>query len=387
MIVKVFSFIDLHIMSGIYIHFPFCKSKCIYCNFFSVAALQLKDDYLVALSQEIELRREYLADNQIATVYFGGGTPSLLSFNDLDSILSSLHRHFNIDSNAEITLEANPEQLSLDYLMELKQLGINRLSVGVQSFSDPILQILKRRHSAQQAVSSIENACTAGFENISIDLIYGIPYRDDSTWKKELDLAFSLPIKHLSAYSLTIEENTLLDRKIRQSQFLPFDSNQDENDYLTLLDYTQKFDFQHYEISNFSKEGFYSHHNFAYWQAVPYLGLGPAAHSFDGFSRQWNPSDIASYIHQIQNGETCQDKEFLTSEMLFNEYVMLGLRTFLGIDLTYIRQHFGEDYAAQIVRKLPQIEPDFYSMQSDNILVLNEKGMRFADKITLDLLA
>jgi oxygen-independent coproporphyrinogen-3 oxidase len=374
-------------MSGIYIHFPFCKSKCIYCNFYSVAALQHKEAYLSALLKEVEMTTGYLPDKHVVTVYFGGGTPSLLDVSEVETILNALSRHYDFSADAEITLEANPEQLKKQYVKDLKALGINRLSVGVQSFSDDILQLLKRRHTAVDAEQALHTVFEAGFDNVSIDLIYGIPYRSDNQWNDELSKAFSFPITHLSAYSLTVEPSTLLDRKIKNKQFLPIDERKEEDNYKQLIDRAKLSGFEHYEISNFAKNGCFSRHNFAYWEGVPYLGLGPSAHSFDGQSRQWNPADIQQYVKNIATGCREEEKEELTAEMRFNEYVMLMLRTYKGIDIEHIKTQFGVQYANQVLQHFKQVPAVFYSQLEANRYVLTAEGMRFADKIAVDLLA
>ena len=374
-------------MSGIYIHFPFCKSKCIYCNFYSVAALQHKQSYLQALHQEIELTTDYLPDKHISTLYFGGGTPSLLEVSEIEAILTALSRHYTLSDDAEITLEANPEQLDKNYVKSLKSVGINRLSIGVQSFADDILHQLKRRHTAVEAEQALNTVFEGGFHNVSIDLIYGIPYRKENQWNEELEKAFSFPITHLSAYSLTVEPSTLLDVKINKNQFLPLDEQKEEMDYNQLINKAKDSDFVHYEISNFAKKDHFSRHNFAYWEGVPYLGLGPSAHSFDGQSRQWNPADIQRYVQNIAAGQREEEKEFLTPEMQFNEYVMLMLRTYKGIDIEYIRNKFGARFAELILQHWSRVPATNYHQPEPGHYVLTAKGMRFADKIAVDLLA
>ncbi len=374
-------------MSGIYIHFPFCKSKCIYCNFYSIAALQQKEAYLSALLKELDIASSYLPDKHVATVYFGGGTPSLLDISEVETILTALSQRYNLSADAEITFEANPEQLDKQYARDLKSMGINRLSVGIQSFSDNILQLLKRRHTAAEAKQALLTVFEAGFENVSVDLIYGIPYRSENQWNDELVLAFSFPITHLSAYSLTVEPSTLLDRKIRSKQFLPIDERIEEDNYKQLIDKAQSSGFVHYEISNFAKNGWFSRHNFAYWEGVPYLGLGPSAHSFDGHSRQWNPADIQQYVQNIEVGHREEEKELLTIEMQFNEYVMLMLRTFKGIDIEHIKTHFGVQYANRTLQHWSRVPATYYCQPEASHYVLTAAGMRFADKIAVDLLA
>lgn len=373
-------------MSGLYIHFPFCKSKCIYCNFYSVVAIQQKNAYLDALYKEIELTKDYLLDSHISTIYFGGGTPSLLSLSELRAILSLLTSRYSVSADAEITLEANPEQLDETFVKGLLSEGINRLSIGVQSFSDDILEKIKRRHTANRAIQALNTVFEAGFENVSLDLIYGIPYRTRKQWNNELIRAFSFPIKHLSAYSLTVEPTTLLDLKLKRGQFLPMSESLEEQDYNELINKSIYFDFDHYEISNFAKKGFVSRHNFAYWEGLPYLGLGPSAHSFNGSSRQWNPADIQHYIANIEKGQREQEKEILSNEMRFNEYVMLMLRTNKGISLEHIKKQYGTVYSTLVANNFIRVNPAFYTQPEQYRYVLTSEGMRFADKIVVDLL-
>ena len=260
-------------MAGIYIHFPFCRAKCIYCNFYSIANLKYKNDFIDALMKEIALRKEYLKSEIIHTLYLGGGTPSLFSITELSEIKKQLDYFFTLSPDLEFTIEANPDQLNLDYLKSLKELGINRLSIGIQSLNNHILKILRRSHTAEVALQSINNALKAGFENISVDLIYGIFEREDKEWSGELEKIFSYPISHLSAYSLTVEENTLLNKKIATKEYAYPTEEKAIRDFTLLLDAARNAGFEQYEISNFAKNGQFSRHNFSYWQGVPYLGL------------------------------------------------------------------------------------------------------------------
>ncbi|MBO4232303.1 MAG: radical SAM family heme chaperone HemW, partial [Bacteroidales bacterium] len=269
-------------MSGIYVHFPFCKRKCIYCNFYSVSREELKSRYLEALSHEIELRADELRGDTVETLYFGGGTPSLCTIDELVAVAQKLRSAFIFAPEPEFTVEANPEQLTTGYLRGLRKIGVNRLSIGVQSFDDEILAMLGRTHSAATAKAALENAFATGFDNVSIDLIYGIAARQPGQWRQELKEAFSHPITHLSAYSLTVEENTLLHRKIRNGALPPLNEDCAVDDYWTLIYEAGNHSFEQNDITNFARDGKISRHNSAYWAHTPYLGLGAAAHSFNG---------------------------------------------------------------------------------------------------------
>ena len=371
-------------MPGIYVHFPFCKQKCIYCNFYSVTSLKLKDDYWNALCKEIELRKNYLEGKQIDTLYFGGGTPSLASPAELEKIINHLAKFHPLAHNLEFTLEANPEQLSIPYLKDLKSLGINRLSIGVQSFNDDILHLLNRQHSAADATTAVQNAASAGFDNLSIDLIYDIAFRSAQLWKRDLLTAVNLPISHLSCYSLTVEENTLLAHRIRKGQrFLPEDADSDR-DSMILSEITQNAGFQQYEISNFAKNGKISRHNFAYWCNEPYLGLGTAAHSFLPPTRQWNVANILSYINGVSNEKPITEMETLSNEQQYDEYILLRLRTCLGVNLNEISSLFGKRFLSHLKNQLLHVNPAHYLLQN-NTLRLTPAGRLFADAIAQTL--
>lgn len=372
-------------MSGIYVHFPFCKQKCIYCNFFSVASDQLKEAYLHDLCQEIRLTKNYLPSNQIDTLYFGGGTPSLCTYDELANIINELAKNYHFSADLEFTFEANPEQLSKAYLQELLSLGVNRLSIGIQSFNDDILKILNRRHSAKTAQQAIQNAIETGFQNTSIDLIYDIAFRSEEMWRQDLQTALSFDIQHLSAYSLTVEENTLLARKIKSGlQFLPDDVNT-ERDFAILIEMTQKAGLRQYEISNFAQPGFESKHNCSYWKSIPYLGLGASAHSFNGNSRKWNIANLQQYIDGIQNGKLCCENEILTLANRYDEYVLLRLRTRHGIDLNEVATLFGIGQQQYILSQLNRnVNPKYYLLK-DKILTLTYLGKLFADNIAMNL--
>ncbi|HEY0678825.1 MAG TPA: radical SAM family heme chaperone HemW, partial [Chitinophagaceae bacterium] len=290
-------------MAGIYIHVPFCKQACHYCNFHFSTSLDSKNDFITALLKEIVMQCGYLQDQQVDTIYFGGGTPSLLSPEEISLILNKLHAAFNINPAAEITLEANPDDLQANKPFDMKAAGINRLSIGIQSFFDEDLRWMNRAHNAALSVSSIHAARDAGFSNLTIDLIYGTPGLTDSKWEENVNRAISMEIPHLSCYALTVEPKTALDHFIRTKKFTDIDPDQQARQFLQLMDWTASAGYEHYEISNFAKPGLRSKHNTSYWLGKHYLGLGPSAHSFNGESRQWNVPNNAVYIRTLNQNE------------------------------------------------------------------------------------
>lgn len=369
---------------GLYIHVPFCKSKCVYCGFYSTVNHREMERFLSALSEEISLRKEESAGKAIRTVYFGGGTPSLLQPSQLQHILDNIHRHYDIEPDAEITIEANPEQLTPDYCKSLKSLGFNRLSIGVQSFQDEILQFLGRRHTAKEASQAVENAHNAGFDNLSIDLIYGVNERGNELWKRELETAFSLPIKHFSAYALTVEENSLLYRRIQQHRDVEPDEDLASVQYTILSEMVDKSPFAQYEVSNFAMKGWESKHNSAYWDRTPYLGLGPAAHSFDGTHRSWNAPTLAAYFTQIADRKPFFERETLTETDRYNEYLLLRLRTREGIDLQEMAQLFGRKRTDALLCYFETDVDNRNYVRTDDRLHLTAEGLWFADGIAGD---
>jgi len=371
-------------MSGIYVHFPFCKRKCIYCNFYSVSREELKSQYLEALSHEIELRADELRGATVETLYFGGGTPSLCTIDELVAVAQKLRSAFIFAPEPEFTVEANPEQLTTSYLRGLRKIGVNRLSIGVQSFDDEILAMLGRTHSAATAKAALENALATGFDNVSIDLIYGIAARQPGQWRQELKEAFSHPITHLSAYSLTVEENTLLHRKIRNGALPPLNEDCAVDDYWTLIYEAGNHSFEQYEISNFARDGKISRHNSAYWAHTPYLGLGAAAHSFNGTERSWNAADVNRYIQGCAAGAPPRESETLTLRELFNEYILLRLRTSAGIRLNDLQQRFGAERREKTEKHLIKLPTTFYISDGEHI-VLTAEGRLHADNIAMEL--
>ena len=367
--------------SCLYLHIPFCKSKCVYCGFYSTVNQKDVERYITTLEEEMALRKDEMACDTIQTVYFGGGTPSLLQPAQLQHILDIIHQHFNVDSHAEITIEANPEQLTLEYCKSLKTLGFNRISIGTQSFHDEILHFLGRKHTAKEAWQAVENAHNAGFENISIDLIYGVNERDNTLWKKELEIAFALPIQHFSAYALTVEENSLLYRRIHQHKTVEPDEDLASIQYNILSEAVAQSRFAQYEISNFAVKGWESKHNSAYWQRIPYLGLGASAHSFDGKHRSWNAPTLSGYFAQIEQGKPCHERETLTDIDKYNEFILLRLRTSSGIDLQEMSQLFGAARVESLLRYFAAEVPDEHYAHTPDRLHLTAQGLWFADGI------
>jgi oxygen-independent coproporphyrinogen-3 oxidase len=373
-------------MAGIYIHIPFCKQACNYCDFHFSTSLKNKDAFIKALFKEIEIQKNYFPPStQVSTVYLGGGTPSLLSKLDLFDIFNAIKLNFNILPNAEITLEANPDDLTLEKIKELKETPINRLSIGIQSFYDEDLRFMNRAHSASEALNALKLAKDNGFENITIDLIYGTPSLTHHKWRNNLQIAFALNIKHISAYCLTVEPKTVLDHQIKKGLTKNVDEQHSAEQFEILIDAMHANDFVQYEISNFCKDGFYSKHNSNYWLKGNYLGLGPSAHSYNGKSRQWNISNNALYINSLEKGELNFENEELTKEQRYNEYILTSLRTIWGVDLHSIEQQFGKDYLKHCLLEADKYIRSESIINEENKLFLTDKGKLFADKISCEL--
>lgn len=372
-------------MPGIYLHIPFCKQACHYCDFHFSTSLGTKEALLAAMKKEIALRRDYLGTNELDTIYFGGGTPSLLSASELSGLLETIRSYFSIAEDAEITLEANPDDLTDEKLDEIKLAGINRLSIGIQSFADADLQWMNRAHTALQAFDVVRKAQAKGFDNITIDLIYGIPTLSDEQWERNMDIAFSLGINHISAYALTVEPRTALAKLIRDRKVPEVNEEKSALHFSMLMDRAAKAGFEHYEISNFAKEGAYSRHNTSYWQGEPYLGIGPSAHSFDRVSRQWNISNNPQYIRSLEEDKLPFEKEQLTEKEKFNEYILTSLRTMWGISLRKVFTDFGPVSAKEFQQNImPLIDDEQLELSGEN-LVLTRRGKFFADRIASDL--
>ena len=372
-------------MAGIYLHIPFCKQACHYCNFHFSTSLQRKNDFVMALLKEIELRKKYIGTERVETVYFGGGTPSLLTGEELDRIVCELRRTFSIDGQAEITLEANPDDIRADKLKDWKVSGINRLSIGVQSFFEEDLEWMNRAHNAGQALNSIRLAQEEGFSDISIDLIYGTPGLTDSHWEKNVRQAVSMNIPHLSCYALTVEPRTALDKMIRKRKVSPTDPDDQARQFLLLMGWLEEAGYEHYEISNFALPGKRSRHNSAYWQGKKYLGLGPSAHSYNSESREWNPSHNGQYIEAVMKGLLMPEKEVLTSLQKLNEYIMISLRTAEGLDLDHVSRRFGPEVSASLGKKAIAYLDTGKLERLGLRFTLSREGRLLADGIAADL--
>ena len=374
-------------MAGIYIHIPFCNSKCAYCGFYSLPSLKLKDRFLEALKAEIVALKDYLQGDAVNTIYFGGGTPSLLSLKEIGELLNHINAHYPVASNAEITLEANPDTLSLEYLEGLHQLGVNRLSIGIQSFFDNDLKYLSRRHDSHHAQRCLDWAKLAGFENISIDLIYGLPSSNAEQWNKNLDIFFAYGLSHLSAYALTLEPNAILTKEIELGKVQPVNEDDALRDYEILCQLAAENGYLHYEISNFCKRGMHSKHNSSYWFGTPYIGFGPSAHSFDGNSRQWNVSSVEKYCVSVPEPVegSAIEKEILSPEQHYDEYVMLRLRTHWGIDLKWLKREMGERFSTYCEQHAQPLIAQGRLSQTREFLYLTDQQMLFADGIAEEL--
>jgi len=373
-------------VAGIYIHIPFCKHKCNYCNFYSLASTRYMDQIPDALIGEISQRSNYLAES-IETIYFGGGTPSLLACSDIERILNAVFSRFSVNPDAEITLEANPDDLTPEKLQSLKKSGINRLSIGIQSFRKEDLEFLSRSHSTEQVIQCITDAKQAGFTKLSIDLIYGIPTLTDEGWISNLSKAFSFGISHISAYSLTVEEKTPLEVMIRKGTMKAVDEGLSLSHYQILCHIMQQHGYEHYEISNFSLPGEWSRHNTAYWQGKSYLGIGPSAHSYNGSSRSWNVSNLQRYIDSVKAGKVESEQEILSPVTQFNEYIMTSLRTMWGCDLEQVRLKFGDDTADSLLQNAKKFIDSGQMICKEGKLLLTGDGRLFTDGISAALFA
>jgi len=373
-------------VSGIYIHIPFCKQACHYCDFHFSTSLQNKGLLANSILSEIDLRLNYLPNKKIESIYFGGGTPSLLSEKETFLILEKIYKLYNVSKDVEITLECNPDDLTDEKLKELKRLEVNRLSIGLQSFDEEELIWMNRAHTAKESESSVKRAQDRGFENITIDLIYGSKFSNLANWKKTLDKAIALDVKHISSYNLTIEEKTKLGHDFKLKKEVAIDDEKSSELFLEMINRLEKNNFIHYEISNFGKEGFFSLHNSNYWKGEHYLGLGPSAHSFDGQSRQWNVSNNNIYIKRIsEKNESYFEKEILTEKERFNEYVLTSLRTIWGIDLNYLSANFNTEFVKHYLIQIEKYIKQETVVINDTTYTLTEKGKLFADKIASEL--
>ncbi len=373
-------------MAGIYIHIPFCKQACNYCNFHFSTSLHYKNDLLKAILLEIKMQQYFLENEKIETIYFGGGSPSILETDEVKRIIEVIYNNYNVGDLKEVTLEANPDDLSGQKIKELKNTVINRFSIGVQSFFDEDLIWMNRVHNSQQADRAIKTAQDAGFHNLTIDLIYGIPTLSNGNWIKNLSKALDLQVPHISAYALTVEEKTPLHKMISKHEKENVDEKRSAAQMIMLIETLISNDFEHYEISNFAKFNQYALHNTNYWKGEKYLGIGPSAHSFNGNERRWNVSNNQQYFQGIFSNKSIFENEILSAKDQFNEWLMTGLRTQWGCDLTVAKMKFDESWIKEI---LQDAEPYFNAkkmMQLENKLILTNEGKLIADRIISDLM-
>lgn len=371
-------------MAGIYIHIPFCRQACHYCDFHFSTSMKKKDEVVEMLCREIELRKEELPGKQLQTIYFGGGTPSLLTAEELKKIFDTIHEHFTVAGDAEITLEANPDDLTREKLEVLAASEINRLSIGVQSFFEEDLKMMNRAHNAGEALGSIKMA-KEFFDNISIDLIYGIPEMSEERWKENIRIALELGLPHFSCYALTVEPNTALKKFIEKGVIKPLDDDAARAHFEILTETLKAAGFVHYEFSNFGKPGYFSRNNTAYWMGKPYLGIGPSAHSYNGNNRKWNINNNALYIKFLKKGELPLEEEELSVTDRYNEYIMTRLRTMWGIDPGEVEEKFGANYKDYMWEQaMPLFRDDLLKKEEGKIHV-SEKGKFLSDGIAAEL--
>lgn len=373
-------------MAGIYLHIPFCKTRCTYCDFYSSTKQELTPLYIDSIKKEMLMRKEYIGSEIVETIYLGGGTPSQLSYEQLDEIFTTIKDNFKLAEKMEITLEANPDDLSTEYLKQLEKLPINRLSIGIQTFQDDMLQKLNRRHTSEQAIEAVKQAQKHGFDNISIDLMYGLPGETLEDWKKDLQKAISLDIQHVSAYHLIYEENTPLFKSLQQGKIKEVEEEMSLSFFKELIKVLTENEFIHYEISNFAKPNKVAQHNTSYWLGKKYLGCGPSAHSFNGKTRECNTSTLSQYIEEIDLNKRSVDKEELSTNTRFNDLIITGLRTMWGVSLTEIMNSFGEEIYNYTLNAAKKHIKTGNLVLENNQLKLSYKGIFISDGIMSDLL-
>ena len=371
-------------MSGIYIHIPFCKQACHYCDFHFSTNLKKKDEMVLALAKEIEMRKSEFQDEIVETIYFGGGTPSILQIEDLKFLIDAVYRNFKVVENPEITVEANPDDLTENRIIELSNNKVNRLSIGIQSFFEDDLQLMNRAHNVEEAKKCLEIA-THYFDNISIDLIYGVPEMSNEKWLQNIETALSFGVPHISSYALTVEPKTALHSFIQKGIIPQPDDEVAQEHFQILVDKLSENGFIHYELSNFGKENYFSKNNSSYWLGKKYIGIGPSAHSYDGKNRGWNVSNNSLYIKSIQENKLPIEIETLTKTDRYNEYIMTGLRTIWGVSFERIEQEFGKTYLDYLNQQAAKFIEDHLLFVDDNILRTTKKGKFLSDGIASDL--
>ena len=373
-------------MAGIYIHIPFCKQRCSYCALYSSTLYNIKEEYTDALCKEIAARKEYVPGEEIKTIYMGGGTPSTLSMEQIEKILDTVYRHYPIGENPEVTIECNPDDLTPEFLAQLKHLPVNRISMGIQSFSDTQLRRLGRRHDAGKAREAVQNAREAGFRNISIDLMFALPGSTAQEWEKTLAEAIALQPEHISAYNLMYEEGTAMHRALERGDFEELSEEENVEQFQTLIKRLKEEGYRHYEISNFARPGYESRHNSSYWNDTPYIGCGAAAHSYDGTSREWNVADIKKYIKGINSGCRDFEREHLSEEERYNDTILTRLRTADGIPLAWMKEKFSEKLNGYMLRNAVKLIDSGNLKEVNGHLALTEKGIFVSDAVIRELI-
>lgn len=371
-------------MSGIYIHIPFCKQACHYCDFHFSTSMKKKDEMVLALAKEIVMRKNEFADEIVETIYFGGGTPSVLTNEEINFLIDEVYKNYKVSENPEITLEANPDDLSSERILALSKSPINRLSIGIQSFYEEDLKMMNRAHNSAEAKKCLEEA-TKYFDNISLDLIYGIPGLTDEMWKQNIETALSFGVPHISSYALTVEPKTALRKLIDTGKIAEPQDEVASNHFMILVETLQKNGFIHYELSNFGKENYFSRNNSAYWLGKKYIGIGPSAHSYDGEKRGWNIANNSLYLKSIQENILPIETEILSKSDRYNEYIMTGLRTIWGVSLERIEKEFGLDYLDYLKKQSQKFLNDDLVSIENNILKPTSKGKFLTDGIASDL--
>ena len=371
-------------MAGIYIHIPFCKKACHYCDFYFTTSTQYEEDIVNAICKELILKKSRIIGN-IDTIYFGGGTPSVLHERSIAQIFETIYRNYSVNLEAEITLEANPDDLTLQKIETIKSFPINRFSIGIQSFFNEDLIWMNRAHNANEAEYCIKLAQDRGFENLTIDLIYGFPLLTDDKWQSNLTKAIDLLVPHISAYALTVEPKTALAFSIKTKKQQPVSDKQSADQFIFLMETLFENGFEQYEISNFAKDGNYAVHNTNYWRGVPFIGIGPSAHGFDGINRTMNPANNAVYLKEIKKGVLPEKIEILSTEDRFNEYIMTSLRTIWGFDLKIIQKDFGDFFLSETKKQFPKFISKDWINQTGSIITLTQSGKLFADHIASEM--
>lgn len=367
-------------MAGVYFHIPFCKSSCGYCNFFKSADLGRVDALVEGMHRELEARKNYIKDRDIRTIYFGGGTPSLCNPKLLRGLVEHLKELFNCKNIEEFTIEVNPDDITVDYLLALREMGVDRLSIGIQSFDDAELRVMNRRHSSSQAVEAVRLAQSLGFDNITIDLIFGVDGFGGDCLKHSLEMAISLGVQHISAYHLTIEPNTAFGRRVAKGEFAAVVEQVSSDEYLMVHDYLVGAGFDHYEVSNYALSGFRAKHNSAYWSGAQYLGIGPSAHSFNGENRHWAVASIDKYIDEL-----AFEEEDLSESEHFNEYIMTSLRVKEGVDLRFVRDRFGSERYNTLIEDVQRYLSRGVVKIEEEALFISPKDFLISDSIIADL--